>query len=156
PPELMAEAIRAYLQDPNFIKPEFPALVARIRERESATSIANNGRYLNMLPRVPLVHGFCLGLTREVIDRIGAFDVENFLEGHGEAHDYCFRAIDAGFSLVIATHTYIFYARSGSYADAREEAPMKVASETLERLHGHARIRRAECSMEENPILMDL
>lgn len=53
-----------------------------------------------------LVHGFCFGLIREVMNRVGLFYEDSFPNGYGEENDYCFRAADAGFSLVIATHTY--------------------------------------------------
>jgi GT2 family glycosyltransferase len=110
----------------------------------------------SILPRVPLVHGFCFGVTREVISKIGFFDESSFLRGYGEENDYCFRATDAGFSLVIATHTYIFHAKSRSYADSERVLLLKMGAEALERLHGRARIKRSVRSMQDNPILMDL
>ena len=110
----------------------------------------------HVLPRVPLVHGFCLGLTREVISRIGFFDEDNFPRGYGEENDYCFRTTDCGFGLVIATHTYIFHAKSKSYAGPERVALNKASSETFKRLHGRYRIERAVRSMQENPIFKDL
>ena len=110
----------------------------------------------HILPRVPLIHGFCFCITRQLIDQIGYFDEENFPRGYGEENDYCFRATDAGFGLVVATHTYIFHAKSKSYTD-RERVPlMKAASQTFRRIHGHSRVKRAERSMAENPILVTL
>ena len=110
----------------------------------------------HVLPRVPLVHGFCFGVTREVIDRIGVFDEDSFPKGYGEENDYCLRAADAGFGLVVATHTYIFHAKSKSYAGPERVALAKAGSDTLKRLHGRARIQRAVRSMEENPIFVNL
>ena len=110
----------------------------------------------HVLPRVPLVHGFCFGVTREVIDRIGFFDEDSFPKGYGEENDYCVRAVDAGFGLVVATHIYIFHAKSKSYAGPERVALMKAGWETLIRLHGRARIQRAVRSMEENPIFVNL
>ena len=109
-----------------------------------------------VLPRVPLVHGFCFGVTREVIEQIGLFDDERFPRGYGEENDYCFRAADAGFSLVIATHTYVFHAKSGSYGDSERMALMKAATETFRSLYGRPRIERAVRAMQENPILAEL
>ena len=110
----------------------------------------------HVLPRVPLVHGFCFGVTREAIDRIGFFDEGSFPNGYGEENDYCVRAVDAGFGIVIATHTYVFHAKSKSYAALERVALMKAGSEALRRLHGRARIQRSVRSMQENPILVDL
>ena len=108
-----------------------------------------------VLPRVPLVHGFCFGVTRAVIDGIGFFDEANFPRGYGEENEYCFRAVDAGFGLVIATHTYVFHAKSKSYGDARLSLA-KAGSEVLRQLHGRRRIERAIKSVESNPILVSL
>ncbi|MCH9052354.1 MAG: methyltransferase domain-containing protein, partial [Proteobacteria bacterium] len=110
----------------------------------------------HVLPRVPLVHGFCFGVTREAIDRIGFFDEDSFPNGYGEENDFCFRAVDAGFGLVVATHTYIFHAKSKSYVGPERVELMKAGSEALRRLHGRARIQRSVRSMEENPIFVNL
>ena len=110
----------------------------------------------HILPRVPLIHGFCFGITRPVIDKIGYFDEDNFPRGYGEENDYCFRATDAGFGLVVATHTYIFHAKSKSYTDHIRIPLMKAASRTFRRIHGHSRVKRAERSIAENPILIAL
>jgi len=107
----------------------------------------------HLLPRVPLIHGFCFGMTRGVIDRIGFLDEDNFPNGYGEENDYCFRAADAGFGLVIATHTYIFHAKSKSYSEKERVLLMKEGMDSLRQLHGRHRIVRAVRSMQENPIL---
>jgi GT2 family glycosyltransferase len=106
-----------------------------------------------IVPRVPLVHGFCFGLTREIIDKVGYFDETHFPGGYGEENDYCFRAADAGFGLVVATHTYVFHAKSKSYVDTDRIRLTGEASQTLHRLHSPARIRRAVEAMEHNPLL---
>jgi GT2 family glycosyltransferase/glycosyltransferase involved in cell wall biosynthesis len=108
-----------------------------------------------LLPRVPLVHGFCFGVTRKVIDKIGSFDEDSFPIAYGEENDYCFRATDAGFGLVIATHTYVFHRKSKSHAEAERAALVKAGSQALKRLHGR-RIERAVKSMEKNPFLVNL
>ena len=106
-----------------------------------------------VLPLVPLIHGFCLGVTREVIDTIGYLDDRSFPKGYGEENDYCFRATEAGFSLVVAVHTYIFHAKSKSYTEQERVSLMKTASRTFRKKYGYARIRRAQDSMAKNPIL---
>jgi O-antigen biosynthesis protein len=109
-----------------------------------------------LLPRVPLIHGFCFGVTREVIERLGLFDHKKFPGGYGEENDYWFRAADAGFSLVVASHTYIWHAKSESYRDSERVTLMKAAAETFRSLHGRLRIERAVRTMQENPILAQL
>lgn len=109
-----------------------------------------------VLPRTPLVHGFCFGVTREVIDTIGFMDEDKFPRGYGEENDYCFRAVDNGFGLVVATHTYVFHAKSKSYVGAERIKFMKAGSEAINELHGRERIQRAVRSMQFNPLFVEL
>ncbi|MEX0919673.1 MAG: hypothetical protein WDZ32_00870, partial [Candidatus Saccharimonadales bacterium] len=108
---------------------------------------------VNIYPLVPLVHGFCLGLTRKTIDRVGYFDEKNFPNGYGEENDYCFRATDAGIGLVVATNTYIYHTKSKSYIGKKRIKLMKRGNETLAKLWGKERIRRAILSIQDNPNL---
>ena len=107
----------------------------------------------HVLPLSPLVHGFCFGITREVIDRIGLLDEVNFPRGYGEEDDYCFRATDAGFLLVLATHTYIYHAKSRSYTDDIRISIAKASSRRFQKLYGTPRIGRALRSLSDNPTL---
>ncbi|HPI49240.1 MAG TPA: glycosyltransferase [Hyphomonadaceae bacterium] len=107
----------------------------------------------DFVPRVPLVHGFCFGLTREVIERVGYFDGEHFPYGYGEENDYCMRAVNAGFSLVIATHTYVYHKKSQSYEGERRAGLMKAGNQKIRDLHGEARVKRAVMAMQQNPYL---
>jgi len=111
---------------------------------------------LDLLPSVPLVHGFCFGITRAVIDTIGLLDEETFPRGFGEENDYCFRAIDAGFQLVIATHCYVYHSKSKSYGtDFRKEIAEKSYKSLIEK-HGASRVERAVKAMDKHPLLQDL
>jgi GT2 family glycosyltransferase len=106
------------------------------------------------LPRVPLVHGFCFGIARPVIEAIGGFDQESFPFGYAEENDYCFRATDAGFGLVLATHTFVFHAKTKSYSAERRALLAKAGGEAFRRKHGKDRVERATRTMQDNPILM--
>jgi len=106
-----------------------------------------------VLPSVPLVHGFCFGVARAVIDRIGLFDDGNFPYGYGEENDYCFRATDAGFRLAIATHTFVYHEKSQSYANARRVALTREGSNAFVRLYGRERVERAVEAMQRHPQL---
>ncbi|MBT9290099.1 glycosyltransferase [Prosthecodimorpha staleyi] len=104
----------------------------------------------------PLVHGFCLGVTRALIDRIGVFDEENFKLGYGEEDDYCFRAVDAGFALAIATHTFVYHAKTQSYGADRRKALSKAGNTRLRELHSSVRVDRATRNLAEDPELVRL
>lgn len=103
--------------------------------------------------RTPLAHGFCMGIRREVVEAIGKFDEERFPFGYGEENDYCFRAEDAGFSCSIALDTYVWHAKSRSFADDRRRVLVSQGNEMVQRLHGRARVARAIRSMQKNPAL---
>ncbi|MDP8904242.1 MAG: glycosyltransferase [Chloroflexota bacterium] len=107
----------------------------------------------SILPLVPLVHGFCFGVTRAVLDRVGVFDAIHFPRGYGEENDYCFRASAAGFVSVIATHTFVYHAKSRSFKRADRIALMRAGREALRRIHGARRVERAVRSMDTNPLL---
>lgn len=106
-----------------------------------------------LVPRVPLVHGFCMALTRDVIEAVGYFDEAHFPSGYGEENDYCFRAVDRGFSLAVATHTYVYHKKSQSYAGDKRVALSHAGNTKVRDLHGAERFLRAVRSVDSNPHL---
>ncbi len=106
-----------------------------------------------LFPRVPVLNGFCLAIKRKVIDTIGLMDEEAFPAGFGEENDYCFRAADAGFALVVATHTYVFHAKSRSYSHERRRALARESGAVFRERWGAERITRAVASTRTNPYL---
>jgi GT2 family glycosyltransferase len=106
-----------------------------------------------ILPRVSRIHGFCLGIHRRVLDTVDFFDVENFPRGYGEEDDFCLRAGEAGFGLVIATHTFVYHAKSRSFATEERVQLMRQGAATLVRLHGADRVNRTGEASSLNPIL---
>lgn len=89
--------------------------------------------------RVPLIHGFCFAVRKEVMSGIGFFDEKAFPEGFGEEDDYCIRAVDAGWSLVIATDTYVWHEKSGSYSNDRRRQLVSAGRERFIERHGAQR-----------------
>ncbi len=73
-------------------------------------------------PHLPTGNGFCMLIRREVIDSIGAFDVEAFPQGYGEENDFCQRASAAGFRHLIAGNVLVRHARSRSFGHERRAA----------------------------------
>jgi GT2 family glycosyltransferase len=69
---------------------------------------------------LPTGNGFCLYIKRELIDKIGVFDVHNFPRGYGEENDFCMRAKLAGFCNIISTSTFVFHAKSASFGTQRD------------------------------------
>lgn len=105
-------------------------------------------------PGVPFVHGFCMGVKREVFDQIGLFDDEAFPFGYGEENDFCIRASEGGFRLNIAIDAFVFHAKSKSYSnDERRKSLMTAGNAKLRDLHGTERVNRLVQSMQNNPTL---
>lgn len=105
------------------------------------------------VPCVPLVHGFCFGVTREAFATLGEFDEEAFPRGYGEENDFCFRAVNAGFSLVVATHTYVFHAKSKSYSETTRHELSEASQRMLYARHGRARFMADVRVLAEQPVL---
>jgi len=104
-------------------------------------------------PIVPFVHGFCLGVKREVINRIGSFDEENFAKGFGEETDYCLRACESGLNCVIAIDTYVFHAKSKSYAVNTRKELMRSTYQVLAQKHSMEKLEFVHDALKDNPIL---
>jgi GT2 family glycosyltransferase len=88
-------------------------------------------------PRVAFVNGFCFLVKRSVINAIGLLDEETFPAGYGEENDYCLRAAQAGFSLAIADHGYVYHAKSKSYSHDRRLELSRIGGQALEKKHGN-------------------
>lgn len=111
---------------------------------------SNSGK---IYPQVPLLNGFCLMIKREVIDKIGYFDEENFGRGFAEEDDYNTRAVKAGFKLAIADDTYIYHAQSKSYTDEKRLTLCKLSGEALRKKHGREYIDNCSTFMATNRII---
>lgn len=112
--------------------------------------------YADSFPLVPLINGFCMGITRRVIETIGYLDEESFPMGYGEEDDYSQRALDAGFMHAVATHCYVYHAKSKSFGHERRNTLAKAGGENLRRKHGSRRINRAVKTMADHPVLATL
>lgn len=78
-------------------------------------------RSLGLYPRVPTGNGFCMYVSRECINSIGALDAQAFPRGYGEENDFCMRAWRAGWHNVIDDRTYVFHDRSKSFGESKAE-----------------------------------
>lgn len=93
-------------------------------------------------PEFPFINGFCFMITRAVIDRIGVMDEVTFPEGYGEENDYCIRAAEAGFRLVVADDTYVYHAKSKSFGHEKRGHLSKEGATKLVEKHGHEKYHR--------------
>lgn len=86
-------------------------------------------------PRLPFVNGFCFMIRRAVIDAIGYMDEENFPVGYGEENDFCIRAVDAGFELVIADDVFVYHAKSKSFGHEKRQVLSEQGTRNLKKKH---------------------
>ncbi len=108
------------------------------------------------LPRVPVLNGFCLMVRATVFDQIGLLDEAAFPRGYGEENDFCFRAADAGFGLVVATNCYVYHAKSKSYGSATRNELAAAGTSRLRERYGAGRLSRASETMKVQPVLAEI
>lgn len=70
---------------------------------------------LRLYPRIPVANGFCMFIKREVIEKIGLFDMETFERGYGEENDFCYRAEQIGYHHTMCDDTYIYHTGTTSF-----------------------------------------
>lgn len=92
-------------------------------------------------PRVDFVNGFCLMISRKVLEALGYLDEESFPQGYGEENDYCLRARDAGFELAIADQCYVYHAKSKSFGSASRKTLAAQGRTALAGKYGVERIQ---------------
>lgn len=66
-------------------------------------------------PELTTGNGFCMYIKREVIDELGLFDDETFGRGYGEENDFCYRALDHGYTNVLCDDTFIYHKGTQSF-----------------------------------------
>ena len=64
---------------------------------------------------VPTGVGFCMGVSRNALKKIGIFDEELFSRGYGEENDWCQRAIRSGFVNVHVENLFVYHKHGGSF-----------------------------------------
>jgi GT2 family glycosyltransferase len=81
---------------------------------------------------IPTAVGFCMFISRRLLDAIGPFDAETFGQGYGEEVDFCMRAARAGFRNVLCADAFVFHEGEVSFgssgADRRARAQAIVDS----------------------------
>ena len=87
---------------------------------------------MKLYPRIPVANGFCMYIKREVINRIGQFDMETFGRGYGEENDFCYRAEQVGYHHVMCDDTYIYHAGSSSFISEEKRRLIKLHEKILD------------------------
>ena len=78
---------------------------------------------------IPTGVGFCMWMSRAVLNEIGPFDEAAFGRGYGEENDWCFRASAAGYRHVLCVDTFV--AHQGEVSFAHESTSRKSVAQAI-------------------------
>lgn len=78
--------------------------------------------------------GFCMGMNRDVVNQIGAFD-EAFGRGYGEENDWCMRARYKGYKNLLIPNLFVYHYNSASFGEEERKKLMERNWPILTRRH---------------------
>lgn len=78
----------------------------------------------------PTIHGFCVLIRREVIDKYGLFD-EIYGKGYGEENDFAMRIRQHGWKSAVANYSYVFHYESRSFGNETRNKQIKMNEKIL-------------------------
>lgn len=104
-------------------------------------------------PEFPLLNGFCTIFRRAALDAIGYFDDELFPRGYGEENDLCLRLTHAGYTLRVATDTYVYHKKSRSFGNDQRKILSRESNLALRARHPSVSFAEIEEAMRGNPAL---
>lgn len=110
----------------------------------------------NLNPQVPMLNGFCLAIKRSVLKSIGYFDCEISPYGYAEEIDFCFRASDAGFTMVVADTAFVYHEKSKSYGNKLRLALALAGKHRIHARYGKDRLDAARTTLSNNEALATL
>ena len=88
-------------------------------------------RYAEM----PTGVGFCMGMNKEALRKVGFLDEESFSKGYGEENDWCQRAIEAGYKNVHVENLYVYHKHGGSFLSEEKKKLLKRNGKILLNKH---------------------
>jgi len=84
---------------------------------------------------IPTGVGFCMGINKDVLRKIGYFDAETFTKGYGEENDWCQRAIQAGYKNVHVENLFVYHKHCGSFPTEEKNELIEKNSKLLSEKH---------------------
>ncbi len=70
--------------------------------------------FKNTYINIPTGVGFCIGVNKDLVDKIGMFDTI-FGKGYGEENDLCQRAIEEGYQNLHVPNLFVYHKHGGSF-----------------------------------------
>jgi len=81
---------------------------------------------------IPTGVGFCMGINKDAVDRIGMFDDVLFGKGYGEENDWCMRAHEAGFKNIMVSDLFVYHRHGGSFSGKEKQ---RLQDENLKKMY---------------------
>ena len=105
-------------------------------------------------PNLTTGNGFCMYIKRKMIDELGVFDDVTFGKGYGEENDFCYRALDHGYTHVLCDDTFIYHKGTQSFtkenlSKTRDEITEKHMEKLREKHPVY--VQRTDDFMRNNP-----
>ena len=98
---------------------------------------------------VPTGSGFCMYISRRMMDEIGVFDHEGFSRGYGEENDFCMRALKAGWKNLITPWSYVYHVRTASFKGEKDTLIKAGVDVVTKRYPEYAALVKAAFHSEE-------
>lgn len=84
---------------------------------------------------MPTGVGFCMGMKRNVINKIGILNAEVFYKGYGEENDWCQRAAKNGFRNVMVENLFVWHKHGGSFLSEDKKRYIERNLKLLSQMH---------------------
>lgn len=78
--------------------------------------------------------GYCMYITRELLDDVGGFDESAFKRGYGEENDLCQKAVALGYRNLVTPNIFVRHEGGVSFGTSKAERIARAMS-VVERLH---------------------
>jgi GT2 family glycosyltransferase len=84
---------------------------------------------------LPTGVGFCMGINKNALDKVGCFDDKTFDKGYGEENDWCQRAVKNGYRNVHVENLYVYHKHGGSFLSEEKKKLLERNSALLSKKH---------------------
>jgi len=102
---------------------------------------------------LPTGVGFCMGMNRNVVERIGLFDEEAFGRGYGEENDWSMRACSKGYRNIMVPNLFVYHKHGASFGAEEKGRLQERNLEVLVRRHpGYPGL--VQRFIEDDPVAM--
>lgn len=92
-------------------------------------------RFVPSYTTVPTGVGFCMGMSRQAINRVGMLDAETFYKGYGEENDWCQRAIKLGYKNIHIENLFVYHKHGGSFLSEDKKRYIERNLKLLNEMH---------------------